>query len=166
MSWSFYLISNIIFMKNNKIWKCIENFSSILLPLIWVCLCVVEMGAWGGGGREGEAVNLTFCSINELFIRESSDINQKLDGFISNFRNSGQILYKKNCHNSRTSEEIEMKFEPGTKLGKRTRTTWKKLTMTSVQQNTKSSSFSGWMVYDSYVFINSSLLSYKKSKQK
>ena len=55
---------NIIFMKNNKIWKCIENFSSILLPLIWVCLCGEEMWAWGGGGREGEAVNLTFCSIN------------------------------------------------------------------------------------------------------
>ena len=64
MSWSFYLISNIIFMKNNKIWKCIENFSSILLLLIWVCLCVEEMGAWGGGVREGEAVNLTFRSIN------------------------------------------------------------------------------------------------------
>ena len=40
---------NIIFMKNNKIWKCIENFSSILLPLIWVCFCVEEMGGSGGG---------------------------------------------------------------------------------------------------------------------
>ena len=51
----------------------------------------------------------------------SSDIGQNSDGGISDFFNPGQLLLKGNCHNSRTSDDIEMKFKPVTKLDKRTK---------------------------------------------
>ena len=39
---------------------------------------------------------------------------------------SGQFLIKENCHNSRTSDDVDMKLGPVTKLGKRNKTTSKK----------------------------------------
>ena len=50
-----------------------------------------------------------------------SDIGQNSDGGISDFFNSGQSLLKGNCHNSRTSDDIEMKLKLVTKLDKRTK---------------------------------------------
>ena len=44
------------------------------------------------------------------------------------------ILYKKNCHNSRTSNYIDMKPEPVTKLNKRNKTMSKKMMMMSYWQ--------------------------------
>ena len=38
---------------------------------------------------------------------------------ISNFQISGQSFVKRNCHNSRTSDNIDMKLEPVTKLDKK-----------------------------------------------
>ena len=38
------------------------------------------------------------------------DIGQNSDGGISDFRISGQSLIKGNCHNSRTSDDIDMKL--------------------------------------------------------
>ena len=65
---------------------------------------------------------------------QSPDIGQNLDGGISDFRISGQSLIKENCHNSRTSDDINMKLGPVTKLVKKNNTTSKNLTMTSCQQ--------------------------------
>ena len=45
---------------------------------------------------------------------------------ISNFRISGQSHMKENCHNSRTSDNINMKLEPVTKPDKINKTTAKK----------------------------------------
>ena len=42
---------------------------------------------------------------------------------------SGQSLIKENCHNSRTSGDIDIKLGPVTKRDKRNKTTSKKLTM-------------------------------------
>ena len=42
---------------------------------------------------------------------QSGDIQQKLDGGISDFWICGQVLIK-NCHNSITSDEIDMKLGP------------------------------------------------------
>ena len=93
-----------------------------------------------------KAVALAFCSIQWHFIRDirakfcvptlpqSPDIGQNSDGSISNFRISGQSLIKENCHNSRTSHDIDMKLGPVTKLERSNKTTSKKLTMTSWQQ--------------------------------
>ena len=58
---------------------------------------------------------------------QSPDIGQNLDGCISNFRISGQSLTKETCHNSGTSDNIDMKLGPVTKLDKRKKTTSKKI---------------------------------------
>ena len=50
---------------------------------------------------------------------QSPDIWQISDGGISDFRISGQSLIKENCHNSRTSDDIDMKLGPVIKLDKR-----------------------------------------------
>ena len=49
----------------------------------------------------------------------SPDIGQNSDGGISDFRIPGQSLIKENCHNSRTSGDIDMKLGPVTKPDKR-----------------------------------------------
>ena len=65
---------------------------------------------------------------------QSPDIGQNSDGGISDLRISGQSLTKENCHNSRTSDDIDMKLGPITELDKRNEVTSKKLTMTSFWQ--------------------------------
>ena len=47
---------------------------------------------------------------------QSPDIGQNSDGGISDFRNSRQSLIKENRHNSRTSDDIDMKLGAVTKL--------------------------------------------------
>ena len=56
---------------------------------------------------------------------QSVDISQNSDGGISNFWISGQSLTKKDCHNSRTGDDIDMKLQPVTKLNKKNNTTSK-----------------------------------------
>ena len=51
---------------------------------------------------------------------------QNSDGFFSDFRISGESLIKRNCHNSRTSDDIDMKLESVTRLDKRKETKSKK----------------------------------------
>ena len=66
---------------------------------------------------------------------QSPDIGQKLDVGISDFRISGQSLIKENCHNSRTSDDIDMKLGPVTKLDKRNKTTSKKIDVDVMSAN-------------------------------
>ena len=85
-----------------------------------------------------KAVTLAFSSIQQHFLRrvhakfgipnsfQSPDIGQNSDRGISDFRISGQSLIKRNCHNSRTSDDIDMKLGPLTKLDKRKKRTSKK----------------------------------------
>ena len=96
-------------------------------------------------------------------------------GGISNFRISGQSLIKVNCHNSRTSDDIEMKLRPVTKLYRRNKTTSKKIDDDLMLVNfdvivifpiyEKFGAIrkpdSGCAVCKIYIFINSNLLSYK-----
>ena len=72
---------------------------------------------------------------------QSPDIEQNSDGVISNFQISDQSLIKENCRNSRTSDDIDMKLGPVTKLDKRNKTTLKKLAMSSCQKIVTSLSF-------------------------
>ena len=56
-------------------------------------------------------------------------MGQNSEGGISDFRISGQSFIKENCHNSRTSDDIDdidMKLGPVTILEKRNKTTPKK----------------------------------------
>ena len=85
-----------------------------------------------------KAVTLAICSIKQLFIRnnrakfgipnflQSPDIGQISEGGICDFRISGQSLKSKNCDNSKTRNDIDMKLEPVTIFDKRNATTSKK----------------------------------------
>ena len=106
---------------------------------------------------------------------QSPDISQNSDGGISDSRISGQSLIKENCHNSRTSDDIDMKLGPVTKLDKRNKATSKKFHVDVVSENcdviiifwifgqfgAARRPDSGHRVCKSYVFSNSNLLSYK-----
>ena len=56
-------------------------------------------------------------------IPNSPDIGQNADLGISDFLTSGQSLIKDNCHNSRSSDDIDRKLGPVTKLDKKNKTT-------------------------------------------
>ena len=72
---------------------------------------------------------------------QSIDIGENSDGGISDCRISGQSLIIDNCHNSRTSNDIDMKLGPVTKLGKRNQNMSKKSMMSCWQIVTSLSSF-------------------------
>ena len=86
-----------------------------------------------------KTVTLAFCRIQLHFIRDihpkfgilhfpqSLDIAKHFDGGFSNFRISIESLIKRNCHNSRTSDDIDMKLGSVTKLDKRKETKSKKI---------------------------------------
>ena len=107
-------------------------------------------------------------------------MGQNSDGGISDFRISGQSLTKINCHNSRTSDDIDMKLEPVTKLNKGNKTKSKKIEGDAVWANCELivifSTYdqlgvvwkpdSRRIICKTYIFINSHFLSYKKLKRK
>ena len=66
---------------------------------------------------------------------QSPDIGQNSEGGISDFQVSGQSLIKENCHNSRTSDDIDMKLGPVTKLDKGNKTTSKKIDFEVMLEN-------------------------------
>ena len=57
------------------------------------------------------------------------------DGCISDFHISGQSLIKRNCHNSRTSADLDMKLRPVTKINKRNKSTSKKFVDDVMSEN-------------------------------
>ena len=77
-------------------------------------------------------IHAKFCIHN---FPQSPDIAQNSDGGISDFRISGQSLVKENCHNSRTSDNIDMKLGPLTKRNKRNKTTLKKFDVDVMSTN-------------------------------
>ena len=100
---------------------------------------------------------------------------QNTDGRISDFQISGQSIIKENCHNSGTSDDIERKPGPVTKLEKRKKTTSKKFNDDVMSANCDViviyliygqfgailNPDSGRMLCKTYNFINSNLLSYR-----
>ena len=56
-------------------------------------------------------------------------------GAISDFRISGQSLIKWNCHNSRTSDDIDIKLEPVTKLDTRNKAMSTKIDNDAMSEN-------------------------------
>ena len=109
---------------------------------------------------------------------QSPDIGQKSDGDISDFRISGQSLSKVNCHNSRTSNDVDKKLGSVTKIDKRNKTTSKKFDNVVMSANCdvvvifpiygQSGAIRkldpGGIVCKTYISINSNLLSYKDWK--
>ena len=147
-------------------------------PLSWFSL---------SNSKTVKAVTLEFCSIQQHSIRDicvkfgihnsaqSPDIGKNSDGGISDFRISGQSLIKENCHNSRTSDDIDMKFGPVTKLDKTNKVTPTIFEVDIMSENCDIIVIfwifgqfgavwrpdSGHRVCRSYGFSNSNLLSYK-----
>ena len=61
-----------------------------------------------------------YFSIRDIpSLSHSPDLGQNPDAGISDFRISGQCHINKNCHNSRASNDIDMKLGPATKLAKK-----------------------------------------------
>ena len=103
-------------------------------------------------------VTLEFCNIQQHSIRDirstfgvhnshqSPDIGQNSDERIFNFQISIQSLIKENCHNSRTSDAIDMKLGPVTKLDKKNKTLSKKFDndVMSAGQSSTASYGDGW----------------------
>ena len=81
------------------------------------------------------------CQIWYYFFPQSPYIGQNSDEGILDLRISGQSFMKGNCHNSRTSDDIDMNLGPATKLDKKIKTTSKKLTMTLCSKIVTSLSF-------------------------
>ena len=128
-----------------------------------------------------KAVTLAFCSIQQHFIRDvrakffisqSPDIGENSDWCIYDFPISGPSLIQGNCHNSRTSDDIDMKLEPV--IWQEKQNNFKNLKMTSCRKIVKSVLFfqltvnleqskSRILVAQSVkrFFINSNLLSSK-----
>ena len=128
-----------------------------------------------------KAVTLAFYIIQYLFIRDihakfgipnlpqSPDFGQNSDWSIFDFQISVQPLINKNCHNSRTRNDIDMKLELVTKCNDRKTETSNKfddevmsafcdiivIFRTFGQFGAISKSDSGCIVYDIYIFINS-----------
>ena len=119
----------------------------------------------------------TFVSnLVSLICPLSPGIGQNSGKGISDFRISGQYLLKENCHNFRTSSDIEMKLGPATKLDKRNRTKsrkwrwrhfvklWRHCNFSNLW-SIRSNPDSGRMICKTFIFINNNLLSYKIRKQ-
>ena len=133
---------------------------------------------------------MQFCRIQYHFIKDILTnfvnpylpqfpvIGQNSDGGISDFWISGQSLMKTNCHNLRTSDDIDKKLGPETKLDKRNKTSAKKFDDNVISENYDVIAIfpiygqfgairkpdSRRIVYKTYIFINSNLLSYKNWK--
>ena len=109
---------------------------------------------------------------------QSPDIGQISDGVFW-FLDFWSIPYKNNYQNSRTSNDIDMKLGPVTKINKRNTTTSKKHDDDVILENFDVIVFflvyswfaafrklvSWRMVCKTYIFISSNLLSYKNWKQ-
>ena len=86
-----------------------------------------------------KAITMAFCNIQISFIRntrvkfdmpnslQSPDIGQNSERGFSDCQICGQSLIKENVYNSRTSDDIDIKLGPVTKLDKRNKTTSKKV---------------------------------------
>ena len=103
------------------------------------------------------------------------DIGLNSDEGVSDFRISDQFFINENCHSSRICHDIDMKLGPVTKLDRKNTTTSKKFGVNVMSGNCDVVVFfpiydqfagirkpdSERMVYKTYIFINSNLLSYK-----
>ena len=76
---------------------------------------------------------------------QSPNIEKNSDLGIFDFRKTGQSLENEICHNSRTSNGIDMKLKPVSELQRETQQCQKKLTVTSCREIVTSSSFFGFM---------------------
>ena len=139
-------------------------------------LTLILVGWRGGGGNNSEtviAVTLAFYQRHLCQIWKYGFPNS--DGSISNFWISGQSLTKENCHNSRTSNDIDMKLGPVTENDKKNKIMSTKFDNDFMLANRDvvvifpicgqfgaiGKLDSGCILCKTYIFIKSNLLSFK-----
>ena len=158
-------------------WPC-TFFGSTFTPPNWISL---------NNSKMIKFVTLEFYSIYLNSIRDiyakfgihnlpqSSNIGNNSGGGISDFRISGQSLINENCHDSRASDDIDMKLGAVTKIDKRNKTTSKNFDVDVMSTNydvivifrifgqfgAVQRADSGHRVCKSFFFSNSNLFSYK-----
>ena len=132
-----------------------------------MCVCAERERGGGEGG------------ISPLVCFPFQILDKTQEGFFPIFLFLVKSIINKNCYNSRTSNDIDVKPGPVTTLDKRNMATWKKFNSGVMPTNYDVIVFFliyGWfgaiwkpdswqMFYDFYIFINSNILSYKKWKQ-
>ena len=110
---------------------------------------------------------------------QSLDIGQNSDGGISSFQIYGQSFINENCHNSSTSDDINNKLRPVTKLDKRKKNLSKEIGNEIMSANCDAivtfpiygqfgsiqKPDSERIVCKTYFFNNNNLFSCKKGKQ-
>ena len=125
-----------------------------------------------------KAVTLTLWRISDIFSKLGINNSPQSLG-ISDSWISGQSLMNKHCHNSRTSNNIDMKLGPVTKLDKRNTATSKKFDDVAMSANCDKIVIfsiyggfgailkpdSGLMACNSYIFVISNLFPCKTWKQ-
>ena len=82
-------------------------------------------------------VFILLCNLNSglNFSSQSPDIGKNSDGGISNFQISGKSFIKENCHNSRASDDIDMKLGLVTKVGKKNKSNLTKVDDDAMSEN-------------------------------
>ena len=135
-----------------------------ILNIFHIFFCCFSLN----NSETAKAVTLAFCSIQEHFVwdilakfgipdsTQSPDIGQNPDSGISDFRISGQSHIKENCHNSGTSDDIDMKLNFTRKIKPRQIN----LTITSCRKIVTSLPFIRFMAN-----LEHNVLSYKNWKQ-
>ena len=122
-----------------------RNYNQFKLTLLWknkstTIFEQVIISCWifFNDSETVTAITLAFCRIKKFFIGNIRvkigipksllfpDIGQKWEGGTSDFQISVQSIIKKNFHNFRISNDIDMRLEPVTKLDRRNKTTSKK----------------------------------------
>ena len=112
---------------------------------------------------------------NLVVFPQSPDIGKNSDRGISDFQTSDQSCIKGNCHNFRTSDDIDTRLGQVTNLDKKNKTTSKKFGNEVMLENCHTIAFfliygqfgiirkpdSGCIVCKSYILITSNLLPYK-----
>ena len=123
-------------MKSSLLWKrfIYPVYATLAFPVLWQKGKIFRIGK----SSVDWDIRIKFAISNSP---QSPDIGRNSNGGVSDFRVSGQSLIKENCHNSRTSDDIDMKLGPVTKVDIRNKTASKKLTMMSCQQIVTSMSF-------------------------
>ena len=118
------------------------------------------------------------CRIPNL--SQSPDIGQNSNGGISDFRISVQSFINENCHNSEAGNYIGMKLRPSNWTWKEKQSNLKKIRgwgyVSKLWRHCHFSNLwqfgafwnsdSGRIVFKTYIFINSNLLSYKNRTKK
>ena len=99
-----------------------------LNPVIWVVSNFTHRWFSLSNSEKVKALTLVLCRIRKSFIKDirgkfgvpnlpkSPEIRQNSNGGISDFQISGQSLINKNCHNSRSSNDIDIKLGQVIKL--------------------------------------------------